>query len=339
MKIIFPILLLTAACCGRGLAQNYDTNNVVVQTFAGSGFYGYFDGKGTQTMFNGPSAVVADSLGNLFVADSNNGRIRRITPDGTVSTFVGGGNSQTGYGTNVYLYFFLGHMFIDHSNVLWTSYGDANGGHLVRIRSDAYVSMASVPFGFTSWLCFDSGNNMYYSDGAGNQIYRLRTNGVLEVFAGSGNPGSADGNWIFSSFSGPEALAADAADNIYVWDSGTYLIRRINQNRDVVTIAGSSFENVDGVGRQASFRSISAMSVDDSGNLLLACGSSIRKMTAATNVLTMAGSFTETSYTNGTGATARFNGATGVCISRGTIYVADSNNQRIRSITFNPQPE
>src|SRR5712692_2238852 len=112
MKTISPILLLTAACCGRALAQNYDTNNVVVQTFAGSGFYGYFDGKGTQTMFNGPSAVVADSSGNLFVADTGNGRIRKITPDGTVSTFVGGGNSQTGYGTNVYLYFFLGNLFI-----------------------------------------------------------------------------------------------------------------------------------------------------------------------------------------------------------------------------------
>jgi len=335
VRTIFLILLLTAACCGRALAQNYDTNNVVVQTFAGSGFYGYFDGKGTQTMFNYPEAVVADSSGNLFVADSVNYRIRKITPDGTVSTFAGGGNLQTGYGTNVALPYLV-YMAIDRSNVLWF----ARCGELLRVGPDAHVTTTPTPAGCATRVCFDSANNLYYSDTGGNQIYRWRTNGVWEVFAGSGNLGSVDGNWIFSSFSQPAALAADAADNIYVWDIGTRLIRRIDQNRDVVTIAGnSSGADSDGVGRNASFRSISVMSVDDSGNLLLACGSSIRKMTAATNVLTMAGSFAEQGYTNGAGATARFYGADGVCVSQGTIYVADSNNQRIRSINFNPQPE
>jgi len=188
-------------------------------------------------------------------------------------------------------------------------------------------------------MCVDSGNN-FYSAG-GNQIIRWRplAPGLLEVLAGSGNPGELDGNWIFTSFWGPVVLTADAADNIYVWDSVYHLIRRVNQNRDVVTIAGLGYGDVDGVGRNASFSSIFAVTVDDFGNMLLACGSSIRKMTAATNVLTVAGSFTETGYTNGSGATARFNGATGVCLSKGTIYVADANNERIRSITFNPQPE
>jgi len=329
MKTIFPILLLTAACCGRALAQNYDTNNLVVQTFAGSGFYGYFDGKGTQTMFNRPSSVVADSSGNLFVGDTANYRVRKITPDGTVSTFAGGGSLSRGYGTNVSLCC-VSPLFIDHSDVLWLP----DDG--VRIGTDGYVSSTT---NLSRWLCFDSGNNVYYS--SGNQIYRWRTNGVLELFAGSGNSGALDGNWIFTSFTGPEQLAADAADNIYVWDTGNRLIRRINQNRDVVTIAGnpSYYGDADGAGRGASFLSILAMWPDDSGNILLACGSSIRKMTAATNVLTMAGSFSQQGYTNGTGATALFFGAYGVCLSKGSIYVADSNNERIRSVTFNPQPE
>jgi hypothetical protein len=331
--------LLTAACCGRALAQNYDTNNVVVQTFAGSGFYGYFDGKGTQTMFYNPSAIVADSSGNLYVADNGNARIRKITPDGTVSTFAGGGSQATGYGTNVYLAFPLSTMCIDHSDVLWFNLG---GGGLGRIGSDAYLStiQASNAPGL-SWpsgpICVDSVNN-FYSAG-GNQIYRWRTNSSLEIFAGSGNPGELDGNWIFTSFYEPVVLTADAADNIYVWDSAYRLIRQINQNRDVVTIAGNSGADSDGVGRNASFSSIYGACVDDSGNILLAGYFWIRKMTAATKVLTMAGSFTEYGYTNGPGKVARFFGATGVCVSKGTIYVADSNNQRIRSITFNPQPE
>jgi hypothetical protein len=145
-----------------------------------------------------------------------------------------------------------------------------------------------------------------------------------------------DGNGIFTSFANPRALASDAADNIYVWDSGSHLIRRINQNRDVETISGNQVTDEDGVGRDADFNSILGMCSDSFGDIYLACSSSIRKMTATTNVTTIAGSFSTSGYVNGTGNLARFNGASGVCVSGGTIYVADSNNQRIRSITNNP---
>src|SRR5438445_5377295 len=61
-------------------AQTYDTNNPVVQIFAGSGVASYLDGQGTQAMFNNPSKVVADSSSNLFVLDSSNSRIRKSHP-------------------------------------------------------------------------------------------------------------------------------------------------------------------------------------------------------------------------------------------------------------------
>jgi len=99
-KIFF--LVAVAASLGRqASAQNYDTNGEVVQTFAGSGFTGYLDGVGQQTMFRYPAAMVADSLSNLFVWDSNNYRIRKIAPDGTVTTFAGCGSNDQGTGTNV----------------------------------------------------------------------------------------------------------------------------------------------------------------------------------------------------------------------------------------------
>jgi hypothetical protein len=161
------------------------------------------------------------------------------------------------------------------------------------------------------------------------------------VFAGSGNPDYADGNGIFTAFSGPAALACDSANNIYVWDSGNGFIRRIDQNQNVSTLAGkyNTGSMADGVGTNASFGSISAMCADNSGNIILASGSCVRKMNAQTNVVTMAGSFTQSGYTNGAGNLARFNGASGVCISGGTIFVADWGNQRIRQISFNPQPQ
>jgi len=135
--------------CWQGQAQIYDTNNVVVQTFAGSGFSGYVDGVGQLTMFNNPSQIVADSSGNLFVLDAGNYRIRKITPDGTVSTFVGGGNSSLpAYGTNASLSNLgpLRAMAIDHSDALWIAAG-VNPASILRIGTDGQPPQRRTAYG------------------------------------------------------------------------------------------------------------------------------------------------------------------------------------------------
>jgi hypothetical protein len=352
-KTILTVIALAATFAWQAQAQNYDTNNVVVQTFAGSGFAGYVDGVGQQTMFNNPLAIVSDSASNLFVLDVGNFCIRKITPDGSVSTFAGrGGVQPPGNGTNVTLGLtYNSSMAIDHSDALWILVEDnANNLHLLRIRSDGYVTKTNIGWladNGPNGICVDSQDNVYYSTSA-NKIFRYRIDSGIEVFAGSGNSGSADGNGIFTSFNRPTALAIDAADNIYIWDSENHLIRRINQNRDVVTIAGKVgiTWDADGSGAGATFGPVAAMTVDNSGNLILACSlfsnsgrASIRKMTAASNVVTLAGSFTQSGYTNGTGNLARFMWPSGVCVSQGMISVADTGNQQIRNITLNPSPQ
>jgi sugar lactone lactonase YvrE len=307
-------------------AQIYDTNSDYVQTFAGSGFSGYVDGVGQLTMFNNPSAIVTDSSSNLFVWDNSNRRIRKIAPDGTVTTFAGGGFQLTGVGTNVLLPphgGYVGGMAIDHNNTIWLCTYDQSNGYndVLAISSNGAVTSPFITDGALG-VCADSSGNIYLSASYENKILRYSTNGALSVFAGSGNVGYADGNGIFTAFNSPQALAADAADNIYVWDSGNHLIRRIDQSQNVTTIAG--------------FSGIWAMCVDDWGNVIIAWDSIIAKMTPATNVVIMAGSFSQSGYTNGPGNLARFNRASGVCVSGGTVYVADSGNQRIRSITNNP---
>ena len=345
---VFGFMWLVLALCPPCEAQIYDTNGAVVQTFAGSGFAGYVDGVGQLTMFNNPNAIVADSSNNLFVLDTVNYRVRKIAPDGTVTTFAGGGiGSLPGFGTNVCLncgfssppWNGFGSMAIDRSNVIWIPvYIGGGSAELVRIGPDAYVSAitTSITGLYGSGICVDSANNIYYP--SANRIYRRSANGALAVFAGSGNPGYADGNGIFTAFNSPTTLAADAADNIYVWDLGNALIRRIDQSQNVTTFAGKYGDSsiVDGAGTNAGFNNIYQMGVDGSGNLLLAGGACIRKISATTNVVTIAGTFSQAGYTNGAGNLARFNGASGVCVSGGTIYVADSGNQRIRSITNNP---
>lgn len=349
IKILIGLAAITVMFGWHAEAQIYDTNGDYVQTFAGSGEAGYLDGQGQLTKFSSPSQIVADTSSNLYVWDSGNYLIRKITPDGTVSTLAGGGTASTGWGTNVLL---IGQsavaagvsisMAIDHSNTIWFLVGPASGfAYLLNISTNGYVSVEnthlpgwSVPLGS---ICFDSANNLYYS--GENQIWRYNpSTGISQPFAGNGTPGHVDGNGtIWPEFSSPDSLACDEANNIYVWDADYGFLRRIDQSQNVTTIAGNmQGGNVDGEGANATFTGFPSMFSDNAGNIYFACGTCIRKMNAQTNVVTMAGSFTQPGYNNGAGNLALFSGAIGACISGGTIYVAAHVNERIRAITFNP---
>ncbi len=359
MKTIYRtcLLSLTVALCWPVQAQIYETNGVVVQTLAGSGVSGYLDGQGTQTMFYNPQSPVADSKGNIFVLESES-IIRRITSEGTVSTYAAGRLAWLGIpkpGTNV-AYLPLDGMrsiIIDRSDRLWmTSVQSIFGGEywltLSRLETDGRISSTNLYNLLTeTWptgVCVASNNDFYYPSLF--RIYRWRANGGFELFVGSGNVRSIDGNGVFTAFSQPRALAADAVDNIFVLDvanGNDVLIRRINQNRDVVTIAGKARElavntNADGVGADASFNVVSGMTVDEVGNLILACGTCIRKITPTGIVTTVAGNFSRSGYADGPGPNALFNNASGVCVSHGAMFVADTGNHRIRKISFNSMP-
>jgi hypothetical protein len=366
-KCLFIVSIIMAAFVWRANAQTYDTNGDFVQTFAGSGFSGYLNGVGQQTMFDNPSFVVSDSNSNLYVWDSGNEVIREITPNETVSTFAGGGTElDSGYGTNANLPT-PGGMTIDHLGALWMAANpfDSGGGigYLIRVGSNGYVSSTNVlkftysiegGFELVSGMCVDSQNNIYYTDFLGNRIYQYNPNsGKTEIFAGSGNSGYLDGKGDFTDFNRPATLACDEANNIYVWDSGNSLIRKIDPGQNVTTFAGNyystSASNIDGIGTNAVFyffgnlnpyfNYIPQMCCDNDGNLYLVCRDCIRKISATGNVVTMAGSFTQTGYTNGFGNQALFNQADGICTAGGTICVSDSGNERIRDITFNPQAQ
>jgi hypothetical protein len=332
---------------GEAQAQIYDTNNDVVSTFAGYGIPAYVDGQGLLTAFNNPTQIVSDTSSNLYVWDSNNQRVRKITPDRTVSTYVGGGSYFDGYGTNVSLgWGQVSAMAIDNANQLWllmaNSYYGGNN-YLLSIDTNGYVSIVNgglTNLTSSSGICFDSADNLYYS--GGNRIYRYNSGtGTVQPFAGSGISGYFDGQGtLLTAFSNPTALACDQADNIYVWDSGNERIRRVDQVQNVTTIAGTGgyiYSPADGVGTNATFNVVNSMSFDHAGNLYMVCGSCVRKMDAQTRVTTLAGAFYQTGFNDGPGNIALFNSANGGCFSQGMVFVADGGNNRIRNITFNAQ--
>jgi hypothetical protein len=343
VSIAWALILLA----GRAQAQIYDSNNVVVSTFAGYGIPAYVDGQGLFTAFNNPLQIISDTASNLYVWDNGNQRIRKITPDRTVSTFVGGGIYLDGYGTNVSLAWGqVSAMAMDHANQIWIVMANSYYGgvvYLLTIGTNGYASIVNgglTNLNSSSGICFDSANHLYYS--GGNRIYRYHPGtGIAEPFAGSGISGYFDGQGTFlTAFSNPTALACDQADNIYVWDSGNGRIRRVDQQENVTTIAGNGYYYyglADGVGTNATFNTINSMFFGHAGNLYMVCGNCVRKMDAQTNVTTLAGSFSSSGYMDGPGNIALFGSATGGCFSQGMVFVADSSNNRIRNITFNAQ--
>jgi len=341
-KLLGLLSMISLAIWAPAGAQIYDTNGEYVQTFAGSGEQGYVDGQGLQTKFSYPSQIVADTASNLYVWDAGNALIRKITPGGAVSTFAGGGIYSEGYGTNVSLSSVYGPMAMDRSNTIWLF----AGGLLLNVSTNSYVTIQNGGSGLTnltanSGFCFDSSNNLYYS--GGNRVYRYNPNaGISQPFAGNGTAGYVDGTGtVFPEFYGPGALACDEANNIYVWDSVNYRIRRIDQSQNISTISGRGIyiSVVDGVGTNAGFYGIYQMLSDNLGNVYFLCGAYIRKMDPQTNVVTMAGNFATSGFANGPGNQALFSGASGGCFSQGMVFVADSGNQRIRNIALNPQTQ
>ena len=275
----------------------------VVSTFAGSS-YGFADGTGTAAQFQTPYGITADASGNVYVADTGNQKIRKITPAGVVSTFAG------------------------------SSFGFADGtGTAAQFKN---------PYG----VAVDASGNVYVADNSNHIIRKITPAGVVSTFAGS-SYGFADGTATAAKFYNPRGVAVDASGNVYVADYGNRKIRKITPAGVVSTLAGSTAGDVDGTGTSVQFSSPGGITVDTSGNVYVADSGNhkIRKITPAGVVSTLAGSSTvvqddmgmtynEGGYIDGNGATAKFNSPYGVAVdTSGNLYVGDANNHKIRKIT------
>lgn len=323
-----------------------------VSSFAGSTTSGNVNGTGTAASFFNPSGVAVDSSGNIYVADTNNNEIRKITPTGVVTTLAGTGAAGSADGPA------SSATFTSPTGIAVDSAGDVyvadSGNNEIRVISAAGVvstlagsttpgssdgtgSGASFHSPFS--LALDSLGNIYVADAGNNEIREVTSAGVVTTLAGTITKGSADGNGTSASFYSPEGIAIDSSGNLYIADSGNNEIRRINTADVVSTLAGSTTPgHADGTGASASFTNPFGLVLDAEGNIYVAdtFGNEIRKVTLAGVVSTVAGSPTAGSA-NGTGTAASFNNPTGIAVdASGNLYVADFNNTEIRKIAPGP---
>ncbi len=275
-----------------------------VTTLAGTaGRKGSADGTGAVSQFYFPHSIAVDAGGVAYVVDMDSHTVRKITPEGVVTTWAGLAGQK----------------------------GSADGtGAAARFQSPAGIAL-------------DNAGNLYVTDAGSHIIRKINSAGVVTTLAGSaGHKGSADGTGAAARFNAPHAIAVGAGGIVYVADTYNHTIRQITAAGAVTTLAGQVGHkgSADGVGPAAGFAYPAGLAVDGRGALYVADNGNhtIREVSRAGTVTTLAGQAGHKGIADGRGASAQFNVPGNLAIGAdGVLYLADYFNSTIRCIT--PQGE
>ncbi len=324
---------------GRSPAQSVYTPYSFAHLAGNAGLSGTNNGTGNAAQFNDPSSVAADSAGNVYVADTYNDTIRKVSPAGVVTTLAGkAGTPGSANGTgstarfnkpfgvatdtagNVYVADSLNDTIrkVTPAGVVSTLAGKA--GVPGTNNGTGSAARFNTPFGVT----VDRAGNVYVADTYNQTIRKITSAGMVTTLVGTAT-------LLF----GPSGVAVDSATNVYVADYGNHIIRKVTPAGVVTTLAGlaGSSGSADGTGTAARFSYPSSVAVDSATNVYVADTDNytIRKITPAGAVTTLAGLAGHSGTNGGTGRIARFLLPAGITVDNtGNVYVADTDNQTIR---------
>ncbi|MES2536345.1 MAG: NHL repeat-containing protein [Pseudomonadota bacterium] len=313
-------------------------------------------GIATNARFYSPAAIAADGSGNLYVADTYNFTIRKITPAGVVITLAGtAGSSGSADGTGAAARF--GEIYGITTDVSGNVYVADSINHTIRQITPAGVvtTLAGTPgslgstdgtgaaarFNFPIGVTTDGAGNLHVVDSDNHTIRQIviATGAVTTLAGTAGSNGSTDGTGAAARFRWPGGMVSDGAGNLYLADTANFTIRKIVIATGVVTtLAGTaaSFGSADGVGAAALFYGPSGITADGLGNLYVSDinHNTIRQIVIATAVVTtLAGTAGSNGSADGTGAAAQFESPYSIAADpTGNVYVADTDNNTIRKI-------
>lgn len=283
-------------------------NNVVrkvaadgtISTVAGNGGAGFGGdgGAGASAQLNAPQGVAVDSSGNVYIADTANSRVRKVS-GGTISTFAGSGT--VGYG------------------------GDGGGAGSAQLNS---------PVGLAS----DASGNLYIADSGNSAVRKVSTSGTITTLAGNGRQGySGDGGAALTArLNYPQGVAVDSAGNVFIADTFNNRVRVVAPSGGIKTVAGNGLANYAGDGGPATSAQVpspTGVAVDSTGNLYISDNSAfVRKVSFSGIITTIAGNGTVGySGDNGAALSAQLNKPGGLAVdTKGNLYISDAGNNAVR---------
>jgi len=327
------------------------TSRAVVTTLAGAdGQKGHTDAVGTNARFAYPMGLAVAADATLYVVDQEDQTVRKITPEGAVSTLAGATNSKgsaDGDAATARFYHPVALALAADGSLYLT---DADNHTIRKISpTGAVTTVAGAPgrkgsadgpgpaarFNLPHGVAVDAGGTLYVADTENHTIRKIAPDGRVTTLAGTaGRKGSLDGAGPAARFFHPASIALDAAGNVYVADNGNHTIRKIAPDGAVSTLAGQAGHHggTDGPGAGARFLFPTGVAVDAIGNVYVAdhLNATIRKISPTGEVSTLAGSVLRIGHEDGAGPEARFVGPFGIAVdASGTLYVTDGPTIRL----------
>ena len=329
-----------------------------ITTVAGDGKQGFSGdgGPATSAQIFDAHGIAFDASGNLYIADTNNWRIRKVSISGIITTVAGKGtegfSGDGGAATSAELYPWG--VALDPSGNLYIA--DGRNYRIRKVSTSGIITTVagkgtkgfsgdggpagSAELGFTGGVALDSAGNIYIADGGNNRIRKVSTSGIITTVAGKGTKGfSGDGGPATSAELGsPSGVAVDSTGNIYIDDENNDRIRRVDTSGIITTVAGGGSNGLaeGGPATSAELSDPVGLAVDSGGNFYFADlnNGRIRKVSTAGIITTVAGNG-DYGYNgdNIPALSAKLSTLFGVAVdSAGDVYFVDAQNQRIRKV-------
>lgn len=333
----------------------------IITTVAGNGTPAYFgDGtRATNTSLYDPSVVTVDAVGNLFIADTGNNRIRKVNTNGIITTVAGNGTASFygdgGLATSAELFNPYGVAVDNLGNIL---IADTFNRRIRKVTTNGIITtvagggislgdggMANSAQISPRGVAIDILGNLFIADSGNNRIRKVPTNGIITTVAGIGtNLFSGDGGRATNAaLNFPLSVAVDSSGNLLIADSANSRIRKVGTNGIITTVAGNGtagYSGDCGAATNAQLYSPSGVTVDGNGNILISETSNCRIRKVGTNgiITTVAGNGTNSFSGDGCFATSTaLNRPFGIVADiNGNLFIADSSNNRIRKVVGTP---
>jgi sugar lactone lactonase YvrE len=324
--------------------------DITVVTLAGFGQPGDSAGTGTLAQFNGPNGGFVDAQGNVWIADQNNHRIKRMTPVGQVSIVAGSGVAGFADGPAATAQFRTpAGVCVDSSGNAYVA--DSGNNRIRRITADGQVSTVAgtgtpgysdgagtrVQFNAPDDLVVDKAGDLFVTDSQNHAVRKITPTGVVTTVAGNGTAGAADGAGTNAFFNQPMGIAIDPAGNLFVTEWSGQRVRKVDTNGVVTTVAGDGTAGLhDDWGTAAKFDNPDGIVVGTDGNIYVADNgnNAIRRLDTDGYVFTIAGMYAS-GFVDGNGQAAQFLNPTGIGWGKdGTLFVIDGGNNAVRQIVW-----